>query len=252
MKQLDVDSDDNVWTRLQNLEADKDEKGRDQEIVFWKIGNSVAIFAKQMEDCYEIFEMNQDLEDDVNLRFNDEDLNHIKTVEGSRSDWEALEEVVNIIRTEKKGVIIPQKASDLKQVGVVEKGKILKKELGYSFPDQKFSVTTDKYTGGSSITVSWEDGVAEEDVQEVTDMYQYTYPDQDTQSGYHHVDNHVFTKRDISDEAKESVASEILEKFADDVFSDDYWRDNRFQEEYNQVVKKTSFDEKSQPVEVQV
>jgi hypothetical protein len=245
MKELNLESYDGVWTRMQNLEDEEDE-----EIVFWKVGESEAIFAKRVEGQFEIFEMEKDL-DDVHLRFNEEDLDHLKTVEKSSSDdWDALEETVKEVYW-RGGTIVVQQASDLKQVDAVVKAKVLRRELSLRFPDQRFSVTTDRYTGGSSIEVSWEDGVAEEEVEEVTDLYQFVYPDQDLQSGYHHDDNKVFTKRNISEEAKEKVASEILEKFGDDVFSENHWHDNRFKRQYHQKVKKTSFIQQDDSVEME-
>lgn len=245
MKELELESYENVWTRMQNLESEEEE-----EIIFWKVGESEAVFAKRLDGQFEVFEMQNDDWDDVNLRFNEEDLDHIKSVEESSSDdWDALEEAVKEVYS-RGGTIVVQEASDLKQVDVVQKAKLLRRELSLRFPDQKFSVTTDRYTGGSSIDVSWEDGVAEKEVKPVVDMYQYTYPDEDRQSDYFHNDNHTFVKRSISEEAKEKVASEILEKFADDVFDDRHWRDQRFKTEYLQEVKKTSFNEQDDTVEI--
>lgn len=251
MKELNLESYDNVWTRMQNLESEKDEKNKDTEIVFWKVGESKAVFAKRIDGQFEIFEMQNDDWDDVNLRFNEEDLDHIKSVEESSSDdWDALEETVKEVYS-RGGTIVVQEASDLKQVDVVQKAKLLRRELSLRFPDQKFSVKTDRYAGGSSIDVSWEDGVAEKEVKPVVDMYQYTYPDEDLQSGYHHDDNKAFTNRSISDEAKEKVASEILDKFAEGVFKDNHWHDNRFTSEYHQKVQKTSFIEQDDAVEME-
>jgi len=236
---------------MQNLESEKDEKNKDTEIVFWKVGESKAVFAKRIDGQFEIFEMQNDDWDDVNLRFKEEDLDHIKSVEESSSDdWDALEETVKEVYS-RGGTIVVQEASDLKQVDVVQKAKLLRRELSLRFPDQNFSVKTDRYTGGSSIDVSWEDGFAEKEVKPVVDMYQYTYPDEDLQSGYHHDDNKAFTDRSISDEAKEKVASEILDKFGDDVFDDRHWTDNRFTSEYHQKVQKTSFIEQDDTVEME-
>lgn len=250
MKELKLESYDNVWTRMQKLEADQDDKNKDTEIVFWKVGGSEAVFAKRVDGQFQVFELEQEFEAD-SLEVDDENLNHLETVEeGSRDDVEALEFVCSEIYS-RGGTIVVQDASDLKSVDTVQKAKILKRELNLRFPDQKFSVKTERYSGGSSINVSWEDGIAEDDVQEVTDKYQYVYPDQDLQSGYHHDDNKVFTKRSISEEAKEKVASEILEKFAEDVFDDRHWHDNRFTSEYHQKVKKTSFVERDDGVELE-
>jgi hypothetical protein len=245
MKELELESYEDVWTRMQNLESEEED-----EIVFWKVGESEAVFAKRIDGQFEIFEMEKDL-DDVHLRFNEEDLDHIKSLEESSSDdWDALEEAVKEVYS-RDGTIVVQKSSDLKQVDVVVKAKVLRRELALRFPDQDFSVKTDRYTGGSSIDVSWEDGVAEAEVKPVVDMYQYTYPDEDKQSGYHHNDNHAFVKRSISEEAKEKVASEILDKFADSAFEEDHWRDQDFKTRYIRKVKKTSFIDQDDTVEIE-
>lgn len=240
MKKINAESDESLWTRMQNLEKPEDDKGRATQIVFWKLGEELALVAEKEEDGYGIYE----------LEGEDAEPSHVETIEDSRDDWQALEELVKKIYS-RGGTIIVQEGSDLEQVDVVQKAKILRRELSYRFPDQKFSVNTERYSGGSSINVSWTDGVAEKQVKKVVDLYQYTYPDEDLQSDYHHHDNHAFTKRTISDEAKEQVADQILDKFADSVFQDDHWRDNRFRQEYNQKVQKTSFSENLETVEME-
>lgn len=56
-------------------------------------------------------------------------------------------------------------------IGVAEMAKILKKELRHNFPDVKFSVKSDSYSGGSSINVEYTDGVAFDKVDSIARNY---------------------------------------------------------------------------------
>lgn len=51
--------------------------------------------------------------------------------------------------------------------------KNMKKELALAFPGVKFSVKSESYSGGNSITVYWTDGPATPDVETITGKYQY-------------------------------------------------------------------------------
>lgn len=48
----------------------------------------------------------------------------------------------------------------------------MKKELQSKFPDTKFSVRSSSYSGGDSISVSWDDGASKTDVEKVINKYQ--------------------------------------------------------------------------------
>jgi len=52
-------------------------------------------------------------------------------------------------------------------------GANIRKELKHKFPNQKFSVTTDSFSGGTSLHVKWIDGVTEAEVQAITNKYEY-------------------------------------------------------------------------------
>lgn len=49
--------------------------------------------------------------------------------------------------------------------------KLVRKALKTAFPDVKFSVRSDTYSGGASIRVGWTDGPTDADVEEVTEPY---------------------------------------------------------------------------------
>lgn len=52
-------------------------------------------------------------------------------------------------------------------------GKNLRKELKVLFPDQKFSIITESYSGGSSLRVHWVDGPEERTIGALLSKYVY-------------------------------------------------------------------------------
>ncbi|MFB8426434.1 LPD29 domain-containing protein [Priestia megaterium] len=52
-----------------------------------------------------------------------------------------------------------------------ETAKKIKKELKKAFPKMKFSVTSSKYAGGSSVYVKWIDGPMDEEVKSITNKF---------------------------------------------------------------------------------
>ena len=57
-------------------------------------------------------------------------------------------------------------------MNTVERAREIRKELKIKFPGVKFSVRTKKYSGGSSISVSWTDFPTVEAVEEITNKYE--------------------------------------------------------------------------------
>jgi hypothetical protein len=53
----------------------------------------------------------------------------------------------------------------------------IKAELKKIFPDIKFSVTSDTFSMGNSVHISWTDGPTSKQVEEITDKYQYGHFD---------------------------------------------------------------------------
>src|SRR3990167_5266117 len=49
----------------------------------------------------------------------------------------------------------------------------LRKELKRAFPNTKFSVSSNSYSGGCSIDIHWTDGVTTDDVEKISNKYQY-------------------------------------------------------------------------------
>jgi hypothetical protein len=58
-----------------------------------------------------------------------------------------------------------------KYIDTVEVAKIIRGELKTNFPGIKFSVNSDRYAGGSSITVSWTDGPTTKEVDNIVGHY---------------------------------------------------------------------------------
>ena len=50
--------------------------------------------------------------------------------------------------------------------------KNIRQELKEHFPGLKFSVTSESYSGGDNINISWENGIIEKDVKEIVDKYE--------------------------------------------------------------------------------
>lgn len=91
----------------------------------------------------------------------------------------------------------PTTADDLKNVDVAIKSKILKAELKAKFPTIPFQVRASRYSGGSSIDVSWTDGVPQKAVEPI--VKKYSHPGKtDSREDYFDYDNYAFAQRSIS------------------------------------------------------
>ena len=93
--------------------------------------------------------------------------------------------------------------------------KLIRKDLKEHFPNIKFTVTTDNYSMGDSITVEYTDGVAREKVESVInkyqkgnvnameDIYEYTNSQDFPQTKF------LFIERSYSNEAINSTIEEF-------------------------------------------
>lgn len=61
--------------------------------------------------------------------------------------------------------------SEYGYVSVTDTAKLIRAQLKAQFPDQKFSVKSDKYAGGASINVSWTDGPTDSAVYAVVNGF---------------------------------------------------------------------------------
>lgn len=55
--------------------------------------------------------------------------------------------------------------------------KAIKQELKKAFPDIKFRVKSDNFAGGNSVHIYWIDGASTEQVEQITNKYQYGHFD---------------------------------------------------------------------------
>jgi len=84
-------------------------------------------------------------------------IDSIKSTADSREEWQAKQKERN------KGLKSSHAAA----------AAAIRTELKANFPDIKFSVTSDSFAGGNSVSVSWTDGPTTSQVQKFTRKYQY-------------------------------------------------------------------------------
>ena len=102
--------------------------------------------------------------------------------------------------------------------------KNMKQELKRAFPYVKFSVTSDSFSMGNSINVSWDNGAAAESVNAIVKKYQY-YIDKctnDTSNEARAVaivlgqSKYVSTSRNLSDDLREQVGRDICKEYGEE------------------------------------
>jgi hypothetical protein len=102
--------------------------------------------------------------------------------------------------------------------------KNIKTELAHTFPRQTFSVTSESFSMGNAVRISWDNGPTAEEVDEVTDKYEYgTFDAMTDMSGYKQTGNvfrglygdakYVSTSRTITDDTYQAVAAEFGKVF---------------------------------------
>jgi hypothetical protein len=101
---------------------------------------------------------------------------------------------------------------------------LIRKELKSRLPKSKFKVSTSRYSGGSTIYVSWTDGYTEDQVKDITCKYVYGKFDGTTDS-YDYSNSRsdipqvtfIFTERSISEVERSNMIKKIEERFAVDM-----------------------------------
>lgn len=99
----------------------------------------------------------------------------------------------------------PDNSEQIKYVDAAEKAKTCKQELNNRFPKTSFYRSTDKYAGGSSFRISWENGPSNEKVKEIVNKYQHNGEQHNPQADLHQVDNYAFTDRSVDSDLKAKV-----------------------------------------------
>jgi hypothetical protein len=92
----------------------------------------------------------------------------------------------------------------------------IREELKKLYPNYKFSVRSESFSGGDAVRVSWVDGFTVPQVDEITNKYAYGRFNsmEDLSYSVHNDDlpqaKYVTTYREFTDELKEAVKSELL------------------------------------------
>ena len=100
--------------------------------------------------------------------------------------------------------------------------KAIRKELKDKFPDTKFSVTSKSYSGGDSISISWENGAQEKEVRKITGKYTYGSFDPSTDMYNYNSSNsglpqtkHIFLNREITQDVWDRLFEQAKSKFSE-------------------------------------
>jgi hypothetical protein len=107
-------------------------------------------------------------------------------------------------------------------------GNTIKKILKKAFPDIKFSVRSEGYSGGDNVNVYYTDGVPREEIEKLInhfqeghfdgmiDMYEYSNVKKDIpQTKY------LFVSREMSEATKEKIKQQLIKDWGFVEFSDD-------------------------------
>ena len=86
----------------------------------------------------------------------------------------------------------------------------LRTTLKTAFPNCKFSVKVSSYSMGQSVTISWTNGVAETDVENLINEVEAEYQAQGIEIRNER-STFIFTQRKVSDENREAVKTSVLE-----------------------------------------
>ena len=117
--------------------------------------------------------------------------------------------------------------SNARRIDTAECSKMVRKALKNAFPGHKFSVKTDRYSGGSSVDVNWTDGPTLEEVQKVAKRFEGASFDGMVDLKSHHDSllsnedgsvervsfgaDYVICQRGMSDGRRDEIAAELVE-----------------------------------------
>ena len=107
--------------------------------------------------------------------------------------------------------------------------KKVRKAVKAAFPGQKFSVTTDNYSMGSSIDVSWIDGPMQDEVSDVARKFSSTsFDGMDDSSNHHGYEfegqryqgaDYIFATRHLSTEYEAKLDETLKSYFSEESFN---------------------------------
>ena len=126
-------------------------------------------------------------------------------------------------------------------MNTVERAREIRKELKAKFKGVKFSVRTKKYSGGSSISVSWVDFPTVEAVEEITSKYESVRYDEYTGEILSGGNTYIHTYNTWSEEMEANIKENLILKYGIEFYNEyingtyDFYRYAReiFQDMYN-------------------
>lgn len=104
-----------------------------------------------------------------------------------------------------------------------ETAKAIKKELKKNFPNTKFKVTSESYSMGSSVNISWIDGETKEEIYAIIKKYQYGHFD-GMQDLYEYSNSredipqvkYVMAQRELSEETIKTFIEEHNKRYCEE------------------------------------
>lgn len=125
-------------------------------------------------------------------------------------------------------------------MNTVERAREIRKELKAKFKGVKFSVRTKKYSGGSSISVSWVDFPTVEAVEEITSKYESVRYDEYTGEILSGGNTYIHTYNTWSEEMEANIKENLILKYGEEFYNEhiegyDFYRYAReiYQDMYN-------------------
>ena len=105
-------------------------------------------------------------------------------------------------------------------MNTVERAKEIRKELKIKFPGVKFSVRTKKYSGGSSISVSWTDFPTATAVEEITNKYKSISYDEYTGEILSGGNTYMDTYNTWSEEMETEIKENLIKKYGIEFYNE--------------------------------
>lgn len=113
---------------------------------------------------------------------------------------------------------------------VVQIAKQIRKELKEKFPFAKFSVRSSRYSGGSSVHVSWNDFPTQEAVEKITNKYKQVRYDEYTGEILSGGNLFVITQNKWSDELRNKIETEMKNNYSESYLNDQFGKMKAFNE----------------------
>ena len=105
-------------------------------------------------------------------------------------------------------------------MNTVEKAKEIRKELKSKFKGVKFSVRTKKYSGGSSISISWVDFPTVEAVEEITSKYESISRCEYTGEILSGGNTYIHTYNTWSEEMEANIKENLILKYGEEFYNE--------------------------------